>query len=344
MKKIDFGPDEEFIKNYQELKSSRKMAELYGCTKNPVLKHAKEIGFDINSVQNYKLTEKDKEEIRNLYNIKTSTELAKQYNVSRGMITKVWYDANLKGKEIKPRIREDLTNQIFNRLTVLKPTEERNAGGSIKWLCQCECGNTKLATSTELKNGIIQSCGCLGKEKLKIGQGLNFIDLTGQTFGKLTVLERCEDKEFNNGKHTQWLCQCECGRRSKVLASNLKSGNSQSCGLCGEKSHGNIKIDKILSKANIPFEREKRFETCKDKSMLPFDFYVKNLYLIEYDGKQHFEETSFFNYESTHKHDLIKNQWCKNNNIPLIRIPYTHYDDLCLEDLILETSKFIIKE
>jgi len=39
---------------------------------------------------------------------------------------------------------------------------------------------------------------------------------------------------------------------------------------------------------------------------------------------------------------MIKNQWCKENNIPLIRIPYTHLQDLCLEDLQLETSQFII--
>jgi len=39
---------------------------------------------------------------------------------------------------------------------------------------------------------------------------------------------------------------------------------------------------------------------------------------------------------------MIKNQWCKNNNIPLIRIPYTHLEDLRLEDLLLETSQFII--
>ena len=41
------------------------------------------------------------------------------------------------------------------------------------------------------------------------------------------------------------------------------------------------------------------------------------------------------------KEKAIKNQWCKDNNIPLIRIPYTHLNNLCIEDLILETSKFI---
>ena len=39
----------------------------------------------------------------------------------------------------------------------------------------------------------------------------------------------------------------------------------------------------------------------------------------------------------------MKNAWCLANNIPLIRIPYTKYNDLCLEDLLLETSQYIIK-
>lgn len=46
----------------------------------------------------------------------------------------------------------------------------------------------------------------------------------------------------------------------------------------------------------------------------------------------------------TQQYDEIKNQWCKDNNIPLIRIPYIHYNNLTIKDLLLETSKFIIKE
>lgn len=40
---------------------------------------------------------------------------------------------------------------------------------------------------------------------------------------------------------------------------------------------------------------------------------------------------------------MIKNQWCKDNNIPLIRIPYTHLDKLIIEDLKLETTTFLVK-
>ena len=70
-------------------------------------------------------------------------------------------------------------------------------------------------------------------------------------------------------------------------------------------------------------------------------------YLIEYDGEQHFQKNDFFGGEKAflerQERDLIKTQWCKEHNIPLIRIPYTKYETLYIEDLLLETSKFIIK-
>ena len=49
------------------------------------------------------------------------------------------------------------------------------------------------------------------------------------------------------------------------------------------------------------------------------------------------------NFLKTQERDALKNQWCKDNNIPLIRIPYTHLNDLKIEDLLLETSEYIVK-
>ena len=66
-------------------------------------------------------------------------------------------------------------------------------------------------------------------------------------------------------------------------------------------------------------------------------------YLIEFDGKQHFTSDGWdgeIGLQRNQEHDTYKNQWCKDNNIPLIRIPYTHYKDLCLEDLLLETTNW----
>jgi len=288
-----------------------------------------------------KLSEKDKQDIINSYELYTSNYLAEKYNVSRGMITKLWYDNNLKNKKKTHKSKYDLTGLVFNKLTVLNKTDKKNASGSVLYDCLCECGNHILADSTSLRNGTIKSCGCLSKEILSKYRGINFQDLTNKTFGNLTVIKRSERKDKHNSVF--WICKCICGRETIVSANNLRNGNTQSCGFCKNNSHGNTKIEKILKENNICFEREKRFNSCKDIIPLPFDFYVNNTYLIEYDGKQHFDNTNstlFYN-ENIEKHDKIKNDWCKANNIPLIRIPYTHYNDLTINDLLLETSKFI---
>lgn len=263
--------DEDFIAAYNELKSADKVGKKFNCSGVAVLNHAKKIGYDVNSNKEYKLTDLDKQNIIESYYLKTSNELAKQYNVSRGMITKIWFDAGLIGKEtnITPYFI-DITGQKFGLWTVLGPSEERAPNGNIKWHCKCACG-----------------------------------------------IER------------------------NVDSAALRAGTSLSCGAHKNISRGNEKIKTLLSEANIPFELEKKFPTCRDRQVMPFDFYVDNKYLIEYDGIQHFDTESLFDYEYTHKHDVMKSQWCKENHIPLIRIPYTRYNDLCLDDLLLETSQFI---
>lgn len=94
---------------------------------------------------------------------------------------------------------------------------------------------------------------------------------------------------------------------------------------------------------------EKTFDNCKyptTGAKPKFDFYIENKYLIEYDGEQHFKDNSFGiqgSLKIQQERDKYKNHWCKENNIPLIRIPYTH-KSIILEDILLETSKFIVKE
>lgn len=58
-----------------------------------------------------------------------------------------------------------------------------------------------------------------------------FIDLTGQKFGKLTVIKRDTDKsKINETNKTLWLCECECGNEVTVTRTNLMTGNTKSCG------------------------------------------------------------------------------------------------------------------
>lgn len=84
---------------------------------------------------------------------------------------------------------------------------------------------------------------------------------------------------------------------------------------------------------------QKTFKDCKDKKLLPFDFYLPayNL-IIEYDGEQHFDIKHSFSGEdgfvNTIIHDAIKNQYCEDNNINILRIPFWEFDNI--EKLIKE--------
>lgn len=344
MLKIDFGSDDIFIERYKELKSATKMAEFYNCSKSSVLLHSKEIGYNPNDNKEYKLSEEDKIAIIAAYQKEiTSTELAQQYNVSRGMITKLWHDAGLSGKKKTVTKIHFPYGYRVNALQVLAKTTKRDSSGSILWECICDCGNIAYVSSSRLKSGAAKSCGCLSKRALELGRQCR--DLTSMKFGALTVLERDQNYITSTGSSlVKWKCQCSCGITTSVLASNLLSGNTQSCGQCGNNSHGNQKIATLLTEHNIPFVREYRFEDCCDKKPLPFDFFVDNSYLIEFDGRQHFEEDNFFfNPNTTKQHDKIKNEWCKTHQIPLIRIPYYHYQELSINDLKLDTTWFLVE-
>jgi len=107
-------------------------------------------------------------------------------------------------------------------------------------------------------------------------------------------------------------------------------------------------LSQILDENNISYIQEYKAFKFSSGMWARFDFYVNNQYIIEYDGETHYQHNShgWYNEEhlrKTQERDIIKNQWCKDNNIPLIRIPYTHLNDLKIEDLLLETSEYIVK-
>lgn len=150
----------------------------------------------------------------------------------------------------------------------------------------------------------------------------------------------------NTQNRPYWHCKCDCGNEVDVLLTNLQSGNTTSCGCINSK--GQMKIGLLLKENNIPFEKQKTFENFRYKDsneLVRFDFYVNNEYLLEYDGIQHFQYSGSGwdneqTFRKTTERDEIRNNWCREHCIPLIRIPYTQYENLSLEDLLLETSKF----
>lgn len=234
--------------------------------------------------------------------------------------------------------------QKFNRLTVIEKANHIKMSPndrSIYWKCKCDCGKITEVPSKYLISGHTKSCGCLAKELLI--QRVSY-DLTNQHFGLLTALEVDQEKTKNTGRR-YWKCQCDCGNTKSIQSNHLLSGETISCG-CYHESLGVLKIKELLKQLNYNFIQEQTFDDCrnpKTNKLFYFDFYVENKYLIEYDGEQHFYQVA--NWEPLDKiqfRDQCKNDWCKKNNIPLIRIPYTKLKTLNIDDLKIDTTKYLI--
>lgn len=96
------------------------------------------------------------------------------------------------------------------------------------------------------------------------------------------------------------------------------------CPYCNE-SHGEVKTAKWLNDNKISFIKQYTFDNCKYKKAMPFDFYLPDKKVaIEYDGEQHYKPVKFFGgvkqFRIQQKRDNIKNEYCRNNGIKLIRI------------------------
>lgn len=216
-----------------------------------------------------------------------------------------------------------IINQVFGNWKVIKQTEYKK-GDSLLYECECiYCGAKKLKTSTEIKQNH-QFCN-----------NCRSIDISNNKYGHLTAIKRLGSDQY---RHSIWECKCDCGNIVNVSYGHLVSGDTKSCGCT--KSFGEAKIRKILQENNIIFETQKTFETCKfpeTNTLARFDFYLPEYNtIIEYDGSQHFYYTNSGwntkeNFIAIKQRDNYKDQWCKKNNIKLIRIPYIDYDKINIE-------------
>lgn len=242
----------------------------------------------------------------------------------------------------------DLTGQDFGYWHVIERAEN-DAQGKAYWLCKCTaCGKEKRVSGTHLRAGRSTNCGCVRMEKMKQAC---IKHEEGKTYGFLYVERMATEEEKPRHDRTgiYWNCTCtKCGRKNVIVFGDyLRKGETQSCGCIN--SINESKICQILDNTNIQYKTQYKFKdlssTGRPCDQLIFDIAIFNknqlLYLIEYDGIQHFENGHFYNaYEKTHPNDLLKNKYCFENNIPLIRIPYNA--DYTLEDLKIETTRFLL--
>ena len=228
-------------------------------------------------------------------------------------------------KKIKTKTIEQYKKEIEN-LDVVCLEEYINANTKILHKCKI-CNYEWKVEPSHILSG--NGCPiCAGNKKKTTEQykkeieNLDLICLEEYINAKTKILHRCKKCDY------EW----------KIAPKNALNGYG--CPKCNQ-SHGEKAIEKFLIENNISFNAQKRFTDCKDKSSLPFDFYLPELNAaIEYNGVQHYKAIEFFGGEKQlkcqQKHDSLKKEYCEKNNITFITIRY--------DENIENKLNFLLKE
>lgn len=190
----------------------------------------------------------------------------------------------------------------------------------------CPKGHEWITTFDGFKN---QSARCMTcereKEKgLSFGQREKIVNERGY---KLLSVDRDIQK---NRTFIFITIECPKGHISKMKWDNFQQ--QKGCKYCNE-SKGEKEIYAILNNYSINHMQQYKFNECKCKQCLPFDFYLPDYNCcIEFDGEQHYK-IGCFNGDMLYLlnvkyRDNIKTKYCEDNNIKLIRIPYWDFDNI----------------
>lgn len=157
---------------------------------------------------------------------------------------------------------------------------------------------------------------------------------------KISILNKLENTE------SRAICKCNvCSYIWETRANKLlyEATGCPDCARVLYQSTGNRIVEDVLRKHNFNFQMEVMFDECRYRRKLRFDAGIfddrgKCVALIEFDGQLHFKAYDLYGgedgFQMTKKRDSIKNKFCKDNEIPLLRIPY--WEKAKIEDIILD--------
>jgi len=129
----------------------------------------------------------------------------------------------------------DAINLIGKKLArwTVQDLAGKNEYGNYQYICVCDCGVQRVVERGNLISGGSQSCGCLARELTRQRyENLDYTDVVGKTFGRLTVLKIAEKYV---GKNRLFVCECECGQKTLVQKAKLLNGDTKSCGCLAQE-------------------------------------------------------------------------------------------------------------
>lgn len=253
------------------------------------------------------------------------------------------------GKRLKGRhflLSKEEVKQIVaskNNNILINPDDYINCNiKNLKIKCG-SCGNIFLSSLSSIQNGGGHCKECALKQQSKTARlKIEDVILAATIDGVCYIVN---PQDYINAYTRNLFFHCiSCGEIFSQSLGHYKDGDRR-CSKCISKiSVGENKIMNILDKNNINFISQKRFNKCRDKKPLPFDFFLPDFNIcIEFDGFHHYKENSRYSrnhVEKTQKHDRIKDDFCKINGINLIRIPYWEFKNI--ENILINSLKINI--
>ena len=163
-----------------------------------------------------------------------------------------------------------MIDKIFGQLKVISKSSKRNNRREVYWNCLCSCGKEKLVKTYNLKNGKVQSCGC-------IPTGPKRNSLVGQKFSRLTVENFSHSDKWRT---SVWDCRCICGNKIKVNSSRLRNGTTKSCG-CLKQEKDNLRQGKNNPNYNPSLTIQDRIDRRNLPEYKAWNQEVKKLHLFK---------------------------------------------------------------
>lgn len=230
--------------------------------------------------------------------------------------------------------------------------------------------NRKKQEIKDKSNGKIELITYNGKRSYSLFKCVtcnNEFEQKFEHFNDYPICLCCKEREFTEEKIKE-VEECSKGKFKMISYKGYKKNSTFKCNKCNKEfekrydhfkeslmcphcdaiyleSKNERKIKEILEQDNIIFSTQYRIDECRNKFTLPFDFALLNaqeklLCLIEYDGEDHFHVVNRMgdikrakaNFKRRQINDKIKDEYCKNNGIPLIRISYMEQENI--EDIM----------
>jgi len=202
--------------------------------------------------------------------------------------------------------------------------EYKNARTKVCIIC-VDHGNFWQRADYHMKGGDCPVCG-----KIK---GINKLKLQTEGFKNkaFKIHKNVYDYSLSKCQSSRSIVKIICkihGEFEQSVHNHLQGSGCPRC-QCLAFSSGELRIKNWLNENKIFYVRQKKFDGCKNKRKLSFDFYLPEINTcIEYDGKQHFDKNSKFYSDVLLKNDNRKNKYCLENKIRLIRISFYNFSKI----------------